>query len=73
MAVPILWAPGMFGFFLQGKTSMPIKFLVFFGGGGVFFVFLFLLGGGSELLKRMRLFCFQLEASCLQWSFFAYN
>ena len=38
MAVPILWAPGISGLFLQEKNSMPIKFLAFrvffFGGGG---------------------------------------
>ena len=34
MAAPILCVPGIFGFFLQEKTSMPIKFLVL--GGGVF-------------------------------------
>ena len=32
MAAPILWAPGIFGFFLL-ENPMPIKFL-FFGGGG---------------------------------------
>ena len=47
MAAPILWAPGIFGLFLQDKNSMSIKFLVsgvwylvFLGGGSVNFVFM---------------------------------
>ena len=42
MAAPILWAPGIFGFFLQEKTPMPIKFLLL---GGGFWAFL---EGGVE-------------------------
>ena len=34
MAAPILWAPGIFGFFL---VEMPIKFLLLGGGGGSWF------------------------------------
>ena len=37
MAAPILWAPEIFGSFLQGKPTCPIKFLAlgqFWGGGG---------------------------------------
>ena len=29
--------------------------------------------GSSGLVFWMRLFCLQLEASCLQWSFFTYS
>ena len=36
MAAPILWAPGILGFFLQEKTPMPIKFLPLGGGSGLF-------------------------------------
>ena len=35
MAAPILWAPGMFWFFLL-ETLMPIKLLVLGAGGGGF-------------------------------------
>ena len=41
MAVPILWAPSIFWFFLQERTPMPRKFLLlggvlgFLGKGGV--------------------------------------
>ena len=36
MAAPVLWAPGILGFFLQEKTPMPIKFLLLGGGSGLF-------------------------------------
>ena len=34
MGAPILWAPGIFAFFLQ-ENLMSIKFLVLGGGGGI--------------------------------------
>ena len=42
MAAPFLWAPRISAFFLQEKTSMSIKFLIF-GGGACIFGF----GGGK--------------------------
>ena len=38
LAAPTLWAPGIFWLFPQEKTSMPTKFLVFWGGVFCFFV-----------------------------------
>ena len=44
-AAPILWPPGIFGFFLM-EIPMPIKIPPFCGGGGFWG---FLEGGGVEV------------------------
>ena len=49
MAAPILWAPGIFWFYLQEKASTPIKFLVL-GGGGILGSWVFLGGRGAPIL-----------------------
>ena len=72
MAASILWAPGIFAFFLQENLhahKIPRfmeGYLVFFGGWGGSADFI-IMGAGIFLIVK------QLEASCLQWGFFTYS